>query len=206
MNTSTEDLEDESDTDTEATEIDTESPDQPAADPFADVPAGITEAQLSEAERKHYEAIKRANIEVANAQSIYDRANSAAKAAKKELELAGLELSTLISDGPQLPNPQMELPFDDPDSGDEPAVNPDAWKETPIGDVLKLTASQREKLEAAGIATLGRFEFVRAGSDPDFPRGLRSIKGFGEKTIDAMENDVVEWLAKNVREAEENVE
>lgn len=202
MNHSTEELEDEPDTDAEPQGIDAESSGEAAADPFADVPAGITEAQLSEAERKHYEAIKRANIEVANAQSVYDRANSAAKAAKKELELAGLELSTLISDGPQVPSPQMELPFGDPDSVDGPAADQDAWKETPICDVLKLTASQREKLEAAGISTLGRFEFVRAGSDPDFPRGLQSIKGFGEKTIDAMENDVVEWLSKNVREPE----
>ena len=116
--------------------------------------------------------------------------------AKKELELASLELSTLISDGPQVPkpaDPQKELPF-----GDNPEH--DAWKAVLIGDVLQLTAAQMEKLESAGITTLGRMEFVRGGGDPDYPRGLRSIKGIGEKTVDAIENDVVEWLSKNARE------
>jgi len=165
------------------------------------IPAGITDAEFSQAEHDHYEAIKQANTEVQIAQSAYDRANSIAKAAKKELELASLELSTLISDGPQIPtppDPQKELPFGD----DKP--DPDAWKLTPIAEVLKLTESQKGKLWDADIITIGRFEFVRGGGDPDFPRGLRSIKGFGEKTIDAMENDVVEWLAKHVREEDED--
>ena len=46
--------------------------------------------------------------------------------------------------------------------------------------------------------------------DPDLPAtrmcslslGLRSVKGIGEKTVDAIENDVLEWLAKNAREPE----
>lgn len=162
---------------------------------------GITDAEFSQAEHDHYEAIKRANTEVQIAQREYDRANGIAKAAKKELELASLELSTLISDGPQIPtqpSPQMELPFADPDAPD-----PDAWKSVPVEDVLTLTESQKDKLFAADITTLGRLEFVRGGGDPDFPRGLRSIKGFGEKTIEAMENDVVEWLSKNVRQPED---
>lgn len=159
---------------------------------------GITDDEFSHAERDHYESIKRANLEVSIAQSAYDRANGIAKAAKKDLELASLELSKLISDGPQVPSPQKELPFPD----DSPA-NPD-WQLTPITDVLKLTQTQREKLEAAGITTIGRLEHVRGGQDPDYPRGLQSIKGFGEKTIDAIENDVIEWLCRNAREPEDN--
>ena len=161
--------------------------------------AGITDAEFSEAEREHYEAIKMANTEVWIAQSAFDRANLIAKAAKKDLELASLELSTLISDGPQVatpPDPQKMLPFGD----DNP--DPDAWKAVSIGDVLQITAAQKEKLESAGITTIGRLEFVRGGGDPDYPRGLRSVKGIGEKTVDAIENDVLEWLGKNAREAE----
>lgn len=158
---------------------------------------------MDEAERDHYEAIKAANLEVSIAQSAFDRANSIAKAAKKELELASLELSTLISDGPQIPkppDPQKELPFSD----DNP--DPDAWKAVPIGDVLQLTSAQMEKLDGAGITTIGRLEFVRGGGDPDYPRGLRSVKGIGEKTVDAIENDVLEWLAKNAREPDPDEE
>jgi len=158
---------------------------------------GITDDEFSHAERDHYEAIKAANLEVSIAQSAYDRANGIAKAAKKDLELASLELSTLISDGPQVPSPQKELPF--PDESTSPAND---WQLTPITDVLKLTQTQREKLEAAGITTIGRLEHVRGGQDPDYPRGLQSIKGFGEKTIDAIENDVIEWISKNAREEE----
>jgi len=163
----------------------------------ADAVEGISDAEFSEAEREHYEAIKTANLEVSIAQAAYDRANSIAKSAKKELELASLELSTLISDGPQIPtppDPQQQLPFTDENP------DPDAWKSVLIGDVLKLTAAQSEKLESAGITTIGRLEFVRGGGDPDYPRGLRSIKGIGERTVDAIENDIVNWLAANARE------
>jgi hypothetical protein len=168
------------------------------AESEADSIEGISDSEFNAYEYEHYEAIKAANLEVSIAQSAYDRANGIAKAAKKELELASLELSTLISDGPQVPkppDPQKELPF-----GDNP--EPDAWKAVLIGDVLHLTPAQFEKLEAAGITTFGRMEFVRGGGDPDYPRGLRSIKGIGEKTVDAIENDVVEWLSKNARETE----
>ena len=174
-----------------------------AAESEMDAIEGITDDAFSDAERDHYEAIKAANIEVSIAQSAFDRANSIAKAAKKELELASLELSTLISDGPQVPtppDPQKTLPFSD----DNP--DPDAWKQVFVSEVLNLTQAQKDKLGAADILTMGRFEFVRCGGDPDYPRGLRSIKGIGEKTIDAMENDVVEWLTKNVRKPDPDEE
>lgn len=151
--------------------------------------------EFSEAEHEHYLAIRHANQKVMAAQNEYDRVSGIAKAAKKELELASLELSTLISDGPQIPkppDPQKHFPFQDAES----------WKDVLVSDVLKLTDAQKEKLSSADITTMGRLEFVRAGRDPFFPNGLRSIKGFGEKTIDAIENDIVEWLAKNVREQE----
>jgi len=170
-----------------------------AAESDADAAEGITDIEFSEAERDHYEAIKNANLEVSIAQSAYDKANSIAKAAKKDLELASLELSTLISDGPQIPtppDPQKTLPFD-AESSDHAG-----WELTPITEALKLTAKQRDKLEDIGIKTVGQFEFLRAGRDPLYPDGLRSIKGFGAATVDAFENDIVEWLAANARESD----
>lgn len=149
---------------------------------------------LTELEREHYERIKDLNCRVHEAAYVHDIAKSKAKAAKESLESLQLELSCLITDGPRVPDPQQTLPFEDAEADD--------WKRTDIQVVLKLTEKQREKLEAAGIVTLGEFEHVRSCQHPDYPNGLQSIKGIGEKTIDAMENDVVEWMSKNVREME----
>ena len=147
---------------------------------------------MPEAERKHYEDILKMNVLVREAQDSHDVAKSRAKAAKEVLDEYSMRLSVLISEGPQKPDPQKELPFEE--------VPP--WRDTPVTEVLKLTEKQIEKLEEAGIKTIGRLEDVRGGQDPDYPRGLRSIKGFGEKTIDALENDIVDWLSKNAREPE----
>jgi hypothetical protein len=151
---------------------------------------------MDELKREHYEEILRLNRNVKLAQMRYDIARGDAKAKKEELECLSLELSNLIADGPQKPDPQKELPFA-ADSGDKPN-----WELTPITDALKMTAKQREKLDDLGIKTVGQFEFLRAGRDPLYPDGLRSIKGFGAATVDAFENDIVNWLAANAREAE----
>ena len=151
------------------------------------------EAEMSAAEYEHYHKICRVNDEVRLAERKFDNAKASAKCAKETLEIRQAHLSNLISHGPEIPNPQLELPFDD----DRPN-----WESVPVTEAIKLTESQAEKLEAAGVTTMGRLEFVRAGNDPDYSRGLRSIKGFGDKTIDAIENDIVEWLSKNVRTPE----
>lgn len=175
-------------------------PPSPVADPVNQVDA---------AKLEHYREICRLNAEVSRQQMRYESAKSSAKCEKEELEQLSLALSSLISEGPQKPDPQKELPFGDVDSVIQdataelaPATDPEAWKTVPIEDVLKLTAKQRETLETHSIKTVGQFEHVRSGQHSDYPRGLQSIKGFGEKTIDAMENDIVEWLSKNAREAE----
>ena len=153
---------------------------------------------LDELKREHYEDILRLNRNVKLSQMKYDIAKGEAKARKEELECLSLELSNLIADGPQKPDPQKELPFSDStESGDHPN-----WELTPITEALKLTAKQREKLEEIGIKTVGQFEFLRAGRDSLYPDGLRSVKGFGAATVDAFENDIVEWLAANAREVE----
>ena len=153
---------------------------------------------LDELKREHYEDILRLNRNVKLAQMRYDIAKGEAKAKKEELDCLSLELSNLIANGPQKPDPQKELPFSDSESGSH-AGN---WELTPITEALKLTAKQREKLEEIGIKTVGQFEFLRAGRDPLYPDGLRSVKGFGAATVDAFENDIVEWLGKNSREVE----
>lgn len=150
---------------------------------------------LSELEREHYEDILRLNRNVKLAQMKYDIANGEAKAKKEELECLSLELSNLIADGPRKPDPQQELPFDAAESGDFRN-----WDLVPITEALKLTTKQREKLEEIGIKTVGQFEFLRAGNDPCYPDGLRSVRGFGAATVDAFENDIVNWLAANARE------
>ena len=156
------------------------------------------DAIMDELKREHYEDILRLNRNVKLSQMKYDIAKGEAKARKEELECLSLELSNLIADGPQKPDPQKELPFSDStESGDHPN-----WELTPITEALKLTAKQREKLEEIGIKTVGQFEFLRAGRDSLYPDGLRSVKGFGAATVDAFENDIVEWLAANAREVE----
>jgi len=152
---------------------------------------------FNELEREHYEDILRLNRNVKLAQMKYDIAKGEAKAKKEELECLSLELSNLIADGPRKPDPQQELPFDAVESGDFRN-----WDLVPITEALKLTAKQREKLEEIGIKTVGQFEFLRAGNDPCYPDGLRSVRGFGAATVDAFENDIVNWLAANAREKE----
>ena len=156
-----------------------------------DVPA------MSQLELEHYHEIIRLNKEVKLKQYKYDAAKAEAKFCKEDLDCAAMELSTLIADGPQKPDPQKELPFAATESGDKPN-----WELTPITDALKMTAKQREKLEEIGIKTVGQFEFLRAGRDPIYPDGLRSVKGFGAATVDAFENDIVNWLHANAREPE----
>jgi hypothetical protein len=158
-----------------------------------DVPA------MSQLELEHYHEIIRLNKEVKLKQYKYDAAKAEAKFCKEDLDCAAMELSTLIADGPQKPDPQKELPFAAADSGDKPS-----WELTPITDALKMTTKQREKLEEIGIKTVGQFEFLRAGRDPVYPDGLRSVKGFGAATVDAFENDIVNWLQANAREPEPN--
>lgn len=189
---------------TESAETETPSTTTEKSGEVIDAEFVITPDELSEAEHNHYQAIKEANREVKEKQYAYNIANSEAKAAKKELELASLELSNLIDEGPQLPekpDPQKELPF----GPDESESHPN-WELTPITEALKLTAKQKDKLEEIGIKTVGQFEFLRAGRDPVYPDGLRSIKGFGAATVDAFENDIVNWLQDNAREPEKDGE
>ena len=149
---------------------------------------------LSEIEREHYERIIDLNKEVYAASYEHDIAKSKAKSAKEHLESLQAELSNLISEGPKKPDPQQELPFGE--------FEADAWKRVDLKEVLSLTEKQIEKLDAAGAMTVGEFERLRAGQNPDYPNGLLSVKGFGQATIDKFEEEVLNWLAINAREPE----
>lgn len=166
-------------------------------------------ASLSEAQLEHYEAILKKQREVAAAQLDYDITKEQAAGKKKLLELVSNDLSCLIADGPQKPDPQKKLPFDSASTESGPADEPGEpsveWQKTPITEILTLTDKQRDKLEEAGIWTIGQFEHVRGGRHADYPDGLRSIKGVGEKTVDKWEDEVVEWLGKHAREPEGEV-
>lgn len=64
------------------------------------------------------------------------------------------------------------------------------WRKAGI-DVLGLTAKQQEKLVAKEIYTIGDLEDLRGG------KGLRSINGIGQATVDKIEDALLEWLSAN---------
>jgi len=145
------------------------------------------------AEEKHCDDIIRLNHAVRIAELEYEDAKSEASAAKRRWEQLQAKLTSLIAQGA---NPQPELPFP------EETVPTEDWKSVAIESVLELTDKQAEKLEEAGIKTVGQFEHLRSGQMDGYPDGLRSLKGVGQKTVDAWEEQIVEWLSANAREAQ----
>ena len=152
------------------------------------------EPDLSELKRKHYDAIRGLNEKCVDAGIEYEDKKADAAAAKRRHEWLQAQLNQLIAQGA---NPQKELAFPE-----EQPVDAEAWKDVPISDVIELTDKQFEKLEAAGVRTVGQFEQLRSGQVDGYPDGLRSIKGVGQKTVDAWEDQIVEWLAANAREVD----
>lgn len=162
-----------------------------------DVSAAIAEddqaRELSAKEREHYEEICRLNRAVVSAEADYEVAKADASAAKRRWEQLQARLTQRIAQGA---NPQPELPFPE-----ETAPTED-WKSVAIGSVLELTDKQAERLEEAGIKTVGEFEHLRSGQMDGYPDGLRSLKGVGQKTVDAWEDQMVEWLSVHSRESQ----
>lgn len=141
--------------------------------------------QLSELERKHYEAIKFAETDALEAEGVFLDAKSEAKAAKEIWERKVERLRQMIRQGL---DPQQELPFEDEEHETE------AWKSVLIVDVLELTDKQKETLAEAGIVTVEQFETLRAGE------GITSLPGVGQTTSDKWEDQMLDWLATNARE------
>jgi hypothetical protein len=149
---------------------------------------------MSDMKQAHYDQICRLNEECLTAGYEYEDRKADANHAKKRYELLQNKLNSLIAQGA---NPQRELPFSDPD---QPA--PEAWKDAALSDAIEMTEKQREKLEAAGVKTVGQFEHLRSGQMDGFPDGLRSVKGVGDKTVDEWENQILDWMSVNAREVE----
>jgi DNA uptake protein ComE-like DNA-binding protein len=158
----------------------TEEVEQPESETEVDAVAVIAEA-----EKKHYDDILKMNVLVREAQDSHDVAKSRAKAAKEVLDEYSMRLSVLISEGPQVPDPQKELPFSD--------VPP--WQEVPIEQAITVTAKQLEKLHEAGITNVIQFEQERGGNR------FAGVKGIGEKTVEEWETQMLDWMATHAREA-----
>jgi DNA uptake protein ComE-like DNA-binding protein len=137
---------------------------------------------MPELEKQHYEDIKKLNVLVNDAAREHDIKKFEAKSAKEHLEGLQCRLSLLITEGPQKPDPQKELPFDE------------AWKQTPIEQAIEVTVKQLEKLHEAGITTVIQFETERAGER------FTSVKGIGEKAVEKWEEQMLDWMAVNARE------
>lgn len=142
---------------------------------------------MPDAERKHYEDILNLNVLVEDAATEHDIKKSQAKAAKEHLEGLQFRLSRLISEGPQKPDPQKELPFKEAP----------AWQEVPIEQAIEITAKQLEKLHEAGIKTVIEFENERGGNR------FADVKGIGEKALEKWEDQILAWMSVNAREPEQ---
>jgi hypothetical protein len=155
-----------------------------------------TPQEMSDLKQKHYDAICSLNLKVQQARIVYEDVKAEAASEKRRYESLQEQLNSLISQGA---NPQRELAF--PEHAEEVKAS-EAWKDVAIGEAIVLTSKQAEKLEAAGVKTIGQFEHLRSGQMDGYPDGLRSVKGVGEKTVDEWENQIVEWLSVNAREPE----
>jgi len=155
-------------------------------------------AVISDLEREHYEAIIELNEEFIRGNNKYLCLKEESSTAKKRVDAVAHELSMLIAHGP---DNQRKLPFLQRNGYDQ-AEEADTlgWREQSIAGSLGLTAKILEKLEDAGVTTIGELEDLRAGA------GLRSVGGIGEATADKIEAQVLEWLTENRDKFGETVE
>lgn len=149
-------------------------------------------------ELDHLHQIQKMNVTVQRYAEQYEADKAEAAISKKALDNAAASLSELIKNGPPKPDPQKKLPFDSPDDGEVVdaefvVVDADAWKKIPIGDALKLSEKERDKLAEYDIKTVGDFEHVRGRGDRQLPNGLSSMKGVGEAKITKWEAEMIEW-------------
>jgi hypothetical protein len=145
-------------------------------------------SELTELERAHYNRIRELEASIREYDVAYQMAKAKAQDAKKDLELAIIDLRLCISKGPDM---QKRLDFDS------------AWESVPISTVLTLTEKQLDKLNEAGIYTVGQFEAVRGGKDNRYPGGIIDLPGIGVTTLSKWEDQMIEWLIEQRSEKSE---
>lgn len=147
-------------------------------------------------EEEHYSEIKELNKSFVTAHQRWEILKDQTSGAKKYCDELGKRLSNLIAQGPDyqlkldLDGKQSDL-VDQADETDQAEVVSNAWREVPVVDALGLTSTQYDKLEGEGILTMGQLEDFRAD------KGLQSIKGFGEKAVTKIEDQILDWLQDN---------
>lgn len=156
------------------------------------------ESKRERLEREHYDEIRELNVKFVGAHQQWEILKDQTSGAKKRCDELGKRLSNLIARGPDL---QGKLDFDqaaneqDPDDQaddqDKATAENNAWRGVHIMSALDLTDNQFEKLESEGVHNMGQLEDFRGS------KGLRSIKGFGEKAVDKIEDQIIDWLTEN---------
>lgn len=148
---------------------------------------------ISQLEREWIDELQAAQRHADKLDFVRQNAESEAKRAKKNHEAAVDALQEIIRRGP---SSQLPLDFKDgaqPDQTDEERYHAKLMA-APITEALKLTDKQIEKLEAAGVETVGDFENLRAGKHPDYPGGLMDLPRVGQTTVDNWEDEILEWF------------
>lgn len=147
----------------------------------------VEQSTLSDRERKHFEEIRELEAKCDRLEGEFETAKAEASVAKKRLEEAILTLRSTIRRGPDA---QLQLPLGEDD-----------WKTTPIGEALQLTEKDAELLQGAGVDTVRDFEEIRAGENPFYPVGLTDILGVGQAKAEKWENEILDWIGKNVNQS-----
>lgn len=139
-------------------------------------------SELTDLERAHYNRICELEASIREFDVAYQMAKARAADAKKDLELAIIDLRLCISKGPNQQQ-RLDLKLD--------------WQDEPISKVISCTEKQLDKLHEAGVETVGQFEVVRAGKDKRYPGGIIDLPGIGVSTLDKWEEQMIDWLIKN---------
>jgi hypothetical protein len=179
--------------------------DQPAAEVAAEPTAEalaepVTPPPIAPAktDRNILDDIAFAEVQCEQAESVVLSCKEELKDAKKIYDAAVLRLRRLAqavkndSDRPLFRQPVSTLPAD---AALPPAVapNPDLWRNGKVSE-LAISGKLIEKLEEAGVSTIGQLEDLRAQISTGREKWP---KGIGKAKITEIEDAIVAWLTKN---------
>lgn len=155
----------------------------------------IEKVELTEEEKRkrlddHYQRIKEMECEVGEYEHELVGLTRQLKEAKKMFDGAVAALRNTIHRDPLyvppvVEDPQLKLEFEQ---------GYDKRLDAAIEEALELTQKQIEKLDEAGVKTVGDFEKLRGGQMKDYPGGLSDLPRVGQATIDKWEDEIVEFL------------